>query len=252
MGAIRRRADLLSTLFWYIFAHAQHRGGRSTKRVHVTDTGELAVDRRLFRIIHVDTLPTLLARGALHAPNATPDDKLAYRVIHNTDVQANRRLRRIPCGPRGTIHDYVPFYFGPLSVMLLNLHSGRVAGYTQGQSPIIYLVTRISEVDAANRPWVFSDGHGLAELTSWYDDRAKLDEVDWDLVGARYWADKPEDNDRKRRKQAEFLVWEHLPLTAIRGIAVLNAATKAKVTAALAAHPMGADIKVAIKPDWYY
>lgn len=216
------------------------------------NSSEPAVDRRLFRIIHVDTLPTLLARGGLHAPNATPDDGRPYRVIHNTDVQANRSLRSIPCGPRGTIHDYVPFYFGPLSVMLLNLHTGRVAGYTEGQAPIIYLVTSISRVDGAGRPWVFSDGHGLSALTSWYDDRAMLSEVDWNLVGERYWADKPEDNDRKRRKQAELLVWEHLPWSAIGGIAVLNTAAKEKVDAALAAHPAGAGVKVAVMPEWYY
>lgn len=111
----------------------------------------------------------------------------------------------------GTIHDYVPFYFGPLSVMLLNLHSGRVEGYDEGQDPIIYIVTSINRVEAAGRPWVFSDGHGLAALTNWYDDLKCLDEVDWQVVGERYWSDTPDDNDRKRRKQAEFLVWEHLP-----------------------------------------
>lgn len=138
---------------------------------------------------------------------------------------------------RGTIHDYVPFYFGPLSVMLLNLHTGRVAGYEEGQSPIVYLVSSIERVRAAGRPWVFSDGHGLAALTHWYDDPSRLGEVDWDLVGARYWSDQPDDNDRKRRKQAEFLVWRHLPWSAIAGIAVLNASVKAKVEAAMARIP---------------
>ena len=42
----------------------------------------------LYRLVHVDTLPTLLTRGALHAPNCTPDDGLAYRTIHSVSVQA--------------------------------------------------------------------------------------------------------------------------------------------------------------------
>jgi hypothetical protein len=218
----------------------------------VTSSNEPTTDRRLFRIVHIDNLPTLLQRGGLHAPNSTPDDGLPYRTIHNTTVQASRSARSVPCGPRGTIHDYVPFYFGPLSVMLLNLHTGRVEGYNEGQSSIIYLVSTIARVDAAGRPWVFSDGHGLAALTSWYDDPAMLGEVDWALVGERYWADNPQDNDRKRRKQAEFLVWEHLPWSAVEGIAVLNAAAKAQAEAALAAHPLGTNTKVLVKPDWYY
>lgn len=209
-------------------------------------------DRRLYRIVHVDGLPTLLRRGGLHAPNTTPNDGLPYRAIHDANVQASRRTRAIPCGPRGTIHDYVPFYFGPLSVMLLNLHTRRVAGYDEGQAPIIYLVSSIARVDAEGRPWVFSDGHGLSALTSWYDDADRLDEVDWDLVGARYWADQPEDNDRQRRKQAEFLVWKDLPWSAIAGIAVLDAAMKARVEAILAAFPVAAATPVAVRRGWYY
>lgn len=209
-------------------------------------------DRFLFRIVHIDTLPTLLGRGGLHAPNSTPADGWVHRAIHDTAVQANRSVRTIPCGPGGTIHDYVPFYFGPLSVMLLNLHTGRVAGYEEGQTPIVYLVSSIARVDAARRPWVFSDGHGLAALTSWYERLDDLGEVDWDLVGARYWADRPEDNDRQRRKQAEFLVWKHLPWSAIGGIAVRDETMKTKVEAILAAHPAAGATKVAVKRDWYY
>jgi hypothetical protein len=76
----------------------------------------------------MDNLPTLLTRGALHAPNFTPDDGLPYRTIHNLSVQVSRHDRPIAHGPGGTCHDYVPFYFGTLSVMLLNLKTGRVPG----------------------------------------------------------------------------------------------------------------------------
>ena len=210
-------------------------------------------DRRLFRLVHIHTLPTLLMRGGLHAPNTTPADGLAYRTIHNVNVQASRSARGIPCGPGGTIHDYVPFYFGPRSVMLLNLHTGRVEGYNEGQDPLVYLVSSINRVEAAGRPWVFSDGHGLAALTSWYDDAGDLHQVDWDLVGERFWADTPADNDRKRRKQAEFLVWQHLPWSAIEAVVVPNAGMEARVRAILAAYPMpAAGVKVVVRPGWYY
>lgn len=207
---------------------------------------------RLYRIVHVDNLPTLIQRGALHAPNSTPADGLPYRTIHNVAVQSGRRVRRVPCGPGGTIHDYVPFYFGPLSVMLLNLHSGGVPGYDQGQRPLVYLVTTIERVVEAQRPWVFADGHGLAAMTSWYDDLAKLGEVDWDLVVERYWGDTPDDNDRKRRKQAEFLVWDHLPWSAIRGIGVLNETVKGQVEETLGQYSGVHAPRVLAKRDWYY
>lgn len=209
-------------------------------------------DRLIYRLVHIANLPTLLQRGGLHAPNASPGDGLPYRTIHNTNVQASRHTKVIPCGPGGTIHDYVPFYFGPLSVMLLNLHTGRVAGYNEGQAPLVYLVSSIQRVEAVPRPWIFSDGHGLATLTDWYDNPADLAKVDWDLVGARYWADRPEDNDRQRRKQAEFLVWEYLPWSALAGIAVLNDAAKQQVEAMLTGNPIAAAMKVVVRRDWYY
>jgi hypothetical protein len=117
----------------------------------------------LYRLVHMDSLPTLLSRGTLHAPNRTPKDGLPYRAIHSTSVQASRHDNQIWCGPRGTCHDYVPFYFGPLSVMLLNLKTGRVAGYDEGQAPLIYLTTTVERV---------RDAHSFFRTgTGWQDSR---------------------------------------------------------------------------------
>ena len=206
----------------------------------------------IYRLVHVESLPTLLTRGAVHAPNWTPVDGLPYRRIHNVGVQVSRHAKPIRCGPGGTCHDYVSFYFGPLSVMLLNLKTGRVAGYNEGQAPLIYLTTTVQRVKDVARGFVFSDGHGLATFTNWYDDLSQLDQVDWDLVGARYWADEPDDNDRRRRKQAEFLVWKSLDWSLIGSIGVLNQQVKANVGVVLCQHPDRFHPKVEIRPGWHY
>lgn len=206
----------------------------------------------IYRMVHVDSLPTILARGALHAPTCTPNDGLPYRTIHNTDVQASRRVKAVPCGPCGTVHDYVPFYFGPLSVMLLNLKTGRVAGYSEGQAPLVYLVSTAQAVAQAGCRYVFTDGHGLAGFTDWFDDLARLDAVDWGLVGKRYWSDKPDDNDRQRRKQAEFLVWQSLDWGLLGGIGVLNTAMKTSVEGILGQHPRRKQVDVEVTPGLYY
>jgi hypothetical protein len=106
-------------------------------------------------------------------------------------------------------------------------------------------------LDAGCR-FVFSDGHGLAKFTSWYDDLARLDQVDWNLVGARYWLDTLNDNDRQRRKQAEFLVWKWLDWSLIDGIGVLNEQVKADVEAILAQHPSRSHPRVEMRSQWYY
>jgi hypothetical protein len=207
----------------------------------------------VYRIVHMDNLPTLVARQALHAPRHVPDDgHPPYRTIHNTGVQASRAEYRIPCGPGGTIHDYVPFYLGPRSVMLYQLHTGWVEGYREGQEPILYAVTSLRQVEASGRPWVFSDGHGLARLTHWYDDPANLHKVDWDTVNADRWNDTDTDPDRQRRKQAELLVHEHLPWSALVGIGVLNDAVRKQVETILQTNPATAGTRVRAKPEWYY
>jgi hypothetical protein len=136
--------------------------------------------------------------------------------------------------------------------MLLNLKTGRVQGYDEGQAPLIYLVASVGRVQESGCPFVFSDGHGLAAFTDWYDDLKDLDKVDWSLVGERYWADQPDDNDRQRRKQAEFLVWHSIAWELIERIAVLNQEVKRKVESVLTQFPHLHRPLVEITPGWYY
>jgi ssDNA thymidine ADP-ribosyltransferase, DarT len=207
----------------------------------------------ILRFVHVDTLSTLIQRGGLHSPRTMPKDGLPYRAIHSTTRQAARADVQINRGPGGTIHDYVPFYFGPLSPMMLNLKTGRVAGYTEGQEPLVYCVTSAQAVLAAGQRFVFSDGHGLATpLTEWFDDLAHLDRVDWSMVYQRYWTDNVNDMDRQRRKQAEFLIHDVCPWQLIDRLVVIDEGMKNQVDAVLAQFPATEQKPVEVKRDWYY
>ena len=205
----------------------------------------------IVRFTHVDNLVVCLKRGGLHAPNETPNDGLEYRTIHNVDIQGRRRMRRIPCGPRGVVHDYVPFYFGYLSPMMLQLKTGQVPGYNEGQRPLIYLVSTAQAVRQQGIGFVFSDGHGLAEFTRWFDDLSDLDKVDWNVINLRYWRDTNDDMDRQRRKQAEFLVHRFCDWSLIHKIVVVDEEMKEYVKAELAAYLPETHRDVAVL-DWYY
>lgn len=205
----------------------------------------------IYRLIHIDNLAVCLTRGALYAPNHTPQDGLVYRTIHRTDVQEGRRTREIAVGPRGTIHDYVPFYFGPRSVMLYQLKTGWVPGYAEGQEPLVHIVSGCQAVASAGLAFVFSDGHGLARFTGWYDDLGDLDKVDWDAAYATQWKDTAEDMDRQRRKQAEFLVHRSVPWRHVIEAGVYGERARARVDAVLTAHGHGG-FPVRARPEWYY
>ncbi len=132
---------------------------------------------------------------------------------------------------------------------------GGLAGglrYNEGQEPLLYLVTRIEDVQAAGRPFVFTDGHGLAAFTKWFEQVIDLDKVDWPLVRARYWADNLEDNDRKRRKQAECLIWQFLPWSAVRAIVTLNEPARQRAAAVLTRYPHRNQPRLMVSPGWYY
>ncbi len=206
----------------------------------------------IFRIVHVDCLPTVLQRGGLHAANNTPADGLPYRKIHNVEIQGVRHIRNIPCGPGGTLHDYVPFYFGYLSPMLFQLKTGRMAGYNEGQEPLVYLKTTVQAVEQAGVRFVFSDGHGIAAFTEWFDAANRLDAVDWNMVYQRYWRDEVGDMDRQRRKQAEFLIHQFCPWALVQEIGVPKAAMKTRVEEILSGFDPAMRPVVNVRAGWYY
>jgi hypothetical protein len=87
-------------------------------------------------------------------------------------------------------------------------------------------------------------------FTEYFDDLCDLREVDWGLVNATYWADTDDDGDRKRRKQAEFLVHEQFAWEHVRGIVVRSDARRQQVE-----HLLSAAVhrpEVLVRPSWYY
>lgn len=207
----------------------------------------------ILRFTYVDNLDTIIRRDGLHAPNHVPDDGLPYRFCHSAEVQSARAAVPILLGPGGTIHDYVPFYFGYLSPMMFQLKTGRVPGYNEGQEPLVYLVSTVQAVAEAALPFVFSNGHGLAtRLTDWFDDLSRLDEVDWSMVYQRIWKDTIEDMDRQRRKQAEFLVHQCCPWSLIQEIVVIDGRMKQRVETIQSAFPANQRRVVRVDRNWYY
>jgi hypothetical protein len=204
----------------------------------------------IYRLLHIDNLAVILDCGGMHAPNHPPDGGCDYRAIHNKDIQKIRRQRPIPCGPDGTVHDYVAFYFGPRSPMLYQLHTGWVENYDEGQPPLIYAVSTVETIVQVGLEFVFSDGHGIAAFTQWFDDLNDLVKVDWDMVYADYWADTVEDMDRQRRKQAEFLVHGFCPWDVVNRIAVLNNTVKERVDLILGQKNISMPVEVC--RQWYY
>jgi len=74
--------------------------------------------------------------------------------------------------------------------------------------------------------------------------------INWDIMAAKYWRDTLEDGDRKRRRQAEFLVHQEVPWSLIRGIGRMDAAISDEVNQIL--RQFGQKMTARLRPHWYY
>ena len=70
------------------------------------------------------------------------------------------------------------------------------------------------------------------------------------VMRTRYWADTQEDGDRKRRREAEFLVHDVLPWRLIQEIGVCTPAVRKQVQASL--EDSNHQPRVLLHRDWYY
>ena len=205
----------------------------------------------VYRIFHVDNLDYVLEKNKLTTYNhkdADPD----YKAIGEGELIGLRADHEIVTVNSNTTYcpscNYLPFYFAPRSVMLYRIQTGWKVKKVLPKD-IVYAVYRLEDI-LEDIQYLFTDGHGYARMTSWYDDIDFLNELSWPIIQSKDWADTETDTDRQRKKQAEFWIKNKIPLASITGFAVYNAAAKEKVETLCAKH--NRDIPVKVKPDYYY
>lgn len=196
---------------------------------------------KLYRITDYRNLDFILKHG-LHCPSKTNDPN--YVCIGNNDIIEKRGKSPVPIEPFGALHDYVAFYFAPKSPMLYSIkHSGN-------QSEIIYLVSSFEKIEENNVQYVFTNGHALQAISSFYNRKDDFDRINWDIINATYWFDSNEYPDRKRQRMAEFLVFKYLPIGCLIEISTKNKKAFNFVNEIL--DDFNVRIPTFIKPQWYY
>lgn len=182
---------------------------------------------KLYRMIHVDNLEYILKHG-MHIQNSQENDP---NYINIGDSVLIDQRHEYPIGIDGCGHlgDYIPFYFAGHSPMLLNIKTGYRGIQKRSQCEIVYIVCKLGEIVDCCPDWIFADGHAKDRFTVFYKDLDQLDQIDWDVVKAQYWHNIENDYDRQRRKQAEFLVKNHVPPSCIDEIVVRNEVVKKRV-----------------------
>ena len=204
----------------------------------------------IYHITHLRNLPNILNENGLWCDAESVKRNIRPVEIAYTEIKERRTRKQIPLPPGGVLAEYVPFYFCNRSPMLYTIHMGNVPAYRDGQANILHLVSSAEAISQANLPFVFTDGHAVVNLSLFYNDLKDLNQVDWKVVASWSWHDTMTDNDRMRRKQAEFLVKGSFPFSLIQEIGVYSAAIRERVL------PLLENVEykpiVSIQRKWYY
>lgn len=213
--------------------------------------GNAPKDIKIYRMVHVDNVEHLLQYGLCATGHKHADPN--YINIGDSGLIAQRKEYHVLIEPGGTLGEYIPFYFGGHSPMLLNIKTGHRGIIQRPQHKIVYIVCRVAAVIQNCFEWVFTDGHAKDKITTFYNNIAELEEViDWNMVFEQYWANTEEDFDRRRRKQAEFLIKSYVPVSCIHNIIVRNDTRKAEIEAMLKKYKLTIPVIVDNKNQLYF
>jgi hypothetical protein len=201
---------------------------------------------RIYHITHLENLPSIIQAGCLWSDAQRVRQGFSTTNIGHQHIKQRRLARSVPVAAGGTLGEYVPFNFCPRSVMLYVVHRGH-QDYPGGQARVIHLVSSVQTAVATERPWAFTDRHADLAYANYYTDLARLDVIDWDVMPREQWGGDPA---LKERRQAEFLVHEWFPWTAVEQIGVQCPEVANELGSILSAQAHRPP--VAVEPLWYY
>ena len=149
----------------------------------------------VYHLTHIYNLASIIQSGGCLSFNQKQNQGIGHIDVAYETIQVRRAQTLVPCGSGGCLHDYVPFFFAPRPPMLYAIYGG----------------------------------HATMAFTEFFDDLKNLNEIDWEVMESRYWNDTPTLPDRKRRRQAEFLIKDCCPWELFSEIGVINSKMKSRV-----------------------
>lgn len=192
---------------------------------------------------HIANIADIIQVGIVH-PNSSKSNP-SYVPIGDPTAIETRSLRKLSNGE--TIGDYIPFYLGPRTPMLYVIQHGYNNVKRQHPKDIVYCVISLEDLINDNVYCLFTDGHALNKITKTYEGNLLKDIdkfVKYEDVYADFWNDSP---DLKRRKEAELLLRDDLPVHYIKYYLVYNEDARSKL--------LSLDVdetKIKVTPKFYF
>ncbi len=206
----------------------------------------------IYRILHFSNLNYILQHGIVTSPNH-PNANPNYRSIGNNDIINIRSNKIVPTHDVNTFKDYIAFYFGKRSIMLLNIISGYGEIKQVNQDEIVYIIYDISKIEEHGYDFFFTDGHALkAPVTQFFTNLNQLDKIDFSAVNATNFSAEAQNNhpDLKRKKQAEFHIHNEMDFSNIHEIIVFNKKRQEQIQSIVI--EMGYNTTVKVDSSFYF
>jgi hypothetical protein len=145
--------------------------------------------RYVYHFTSIENLSSILEHGLL-SYNEKRRLVIEHVSIAEDSIQKRRANMPVTCGPMGCVHDYVPFYFGSLSPMLLAVVNKK----NVDQQFMVHIAFSIAIVD--------------------------LDKLRWDLIDSLSW--KSGTDDERHARMAEALIHRRVDPKLIDHVVVWN------------------------------
>lgn len=185
---------------------------------------------------HIDNLRPILLSGELRSYNLMRGQ--SYRNLANEDVQAGRAAIVVP-GPQKPLHDYVPLYLGFKTPMV---------AINQGHNEDL-LFLRFSLDILATPGSVVCDGNARSQASTFYlfNGPDVFSKIDIAAIRSVKYAKDPE---LKRKKQAEILIPDRLPVAQMLDMICYSESAKTRALSIL--KEFGINKAVIVNQGWYF
>ena len=208
--------------------------------LHIPMPGQVPARIDLFRMVHHANIGHILTHGLCNRSHPAFDPR--YVDIGHADIVGKRHAQPVGIEGYGDLGDYVPFYFCGHTPMLLNIITGKHGLIERPQRDVVLIHCPLQRIVEAGLRYVYTDGNAKVAISTTYTDLADMDKLHWDTITSDDFRIAVHGPDVIRRKHAEFLVHEHVPVGCIASLIVLDAERKAEMEALVAARNV--DIKV--------
>ena len=154
-----------------------------------------ATDIKIYHIIHVDRLDSVLKDGFLFCDAEMSHRQNVGPTIGISNIKERRMLLKLSSFPDLTVGQCVPFYFAPRSVMLYVIKCGNHPdlAYSNGQEDILHLEFNLQKVlhwaQDIDLKTCYTTSNASSRYFEDYSDFTKIkDNIDWAAVNANQWS----------------------------------------------------------------